>query len=321
MTNNLTTALQRISEGNFRDIALQSSDPFEALYRVNPEIATLAYAHKKDVLSLQILPYVARFRELQSDERISLIQGLVENYRTDAFRDVEKYRVDGDVKRVQTHEENETERTRGVHRGLTERTGMREIGKTKRKEIEMNGLFNLQKLEYESRVQMLRDHIEGQKYLSDNQLRAVHAEAEAFRGAIEARERIRADAHMSISRDRLEERVKVATIDFAKKIQQAEIRRGTLQDRNRANVITAYIQSQTQLCLDSFRMQTEVEIVNRKLEEKRVEVAGECYKSLQETAREGIGVIREAVSKGKDKSRFVIDVCGEKIVLEYESEE
>ncbi len=315
----ITTALQEVSGRDIRDIALRSYDPLEALYRVNPEIATLAYAHKEELLNSQLLPYVTRFRELQSDERIALVQGLVEKYRIDVFGDVAKYRVDGNVRMTQIQEGGETARTEMIQGGLTRRTEITEEGLTQRERVKFQGLFDLQKLEYESRVQMLRDHIEGQKYLSDNQLKAVYAEAEAYKYAIESRERIRAEARMQISRDRLEGKVKLATIEFAQKIKEAEIHRNTARDKNRARVILSYIQSQTQLCLEAFQKQVEIEVADRKLEEKRLEVRRDVHNSFQKSVREGMGIIRESVVRGRKQAKFIIDFGNSKIILDYSS--
>lgn len=312
MTDNITTALERISGNDIRNIALTSSDPLEALYRINPEIATLAYAHKENLLDSRILPYVTRFRELQSDERIALVHGLVEKHRIDVFGDVSKYRVDGNVRMTQIQEEGETTRTELIQGGLTRRTELTEHGLTERKKIEAQGLFDLQKLEYEARVRMLHDHIEGQKYLSDNQLRAVYVETEAYKYAIESRERIRAESQMQISKDRLEEKVRLATIEFAKKIKEAEIHRNTARHKNRTEVVLAYIQSQTQLCFDAFQKQFEIGIADRRLDEKRLEIRGEIV-------REGIEVIKESVSTGKKWAKFTIDLGDHKIILDYSS--
>ena len=306
------TTLQNISRAELRDVALNSYDPLEALYRVNPEIATIAYAHKEELLNSRLLPYITRFRELQSEEKIALVNGLVEKYRVDVFGDVAKYRVDGNVRMTQIQEEGETTRTEIIQGGLTKRTEITEEGLTQRKRIEVQGLFDLQKLEYESRVRMLHDHIEGQKYLSDNQLRAVYAEAEAYKYVIETRERIRAEAQMQISRDRLEEKVRLATIEFAKKIREAEIHRNIARDKSRAKIVMAYIQSQTQLCLETFQRQVEIEVADKNLEEKRLEVR-------KEIVSEGIGVIKESVVKCKKWAKFTIDLGGYKINLDYSS--
>jgi len=310
--NDITNSLQEISGNDIRDIALRSYDPLEALYRINPEIATIAYAHKEELLDSRILPYITRFRELQSDEKIALVNGLVEKYKMDVFGGIAKYKVDGDVRMTQFHEEGETTRTELVQGGLTRRTEITEGGLTQRKKIEVQGLFDLQKLEYEAKVRMLNDQIEGQKYLSDNQLKAVYAEAEAYKYAIETRERIRAEFQMQISKDRLEEKVRLATIEFAKKIKEAEINRDTSRDKNRSEVVLAYIQNQTQLCLDAFQKQFEIEVADRKLDEKRFEISGEIVK-------EGIGVIKESVSKGKKWAKLIIDLGDYKINLDYSS--
>lgn len=319
--------------------ALQSQDPLEALYRINPEIATVAYAHKDGLLAWPILPVITRFRELQAHEKIAVVRGLVEKYKVDRISDTAKYVSDNELRGVEVHESSETERTGIVQDGLTERTkitdaglttrveiteqgqttraGMAEEGMTaraeitesgltSRKRIEMQGLIDLQRLEYEARVQILKEHIEGQKYLSDNHLRAIHTEAEAYLIAIQTRESIRAESKRRISKDRLEERIKTGAIDFAKKIFEAETHRITVSHENRAEVIKRYLEAQTELCLAAFKMAAETEDARK--EQKR---------NTHETAREGIQVIREAASNGINEARLIIDVLGERIILDY----
>jgi hypothetical protein len=280
-----------MDESTISAIALQSQDPLEALYRINPEIATIAYAHKGDILTPQILPFITRFRELQSEEKISFVRSLVEKHRIDTMGKVITHQSDNELEGIRIAEDSKTERT-----------GMVQAGLTIRKRIETQGLIDLQKLEYAARVQMVRDHIDGQKYLSDNQLRAAYAEAEAYKQAIETSEKIRADTEMKLSSDRLEERVRIASIDFAKKMLEAEIHRNT----NRASVIQQYIRSQTELCLAAFQAQAEAEDTNRK-----------HHENIHRTIQAGIRAIRKSASSGKNDIRLTIDIFGDKIVLDY----
>ncbi|MDP3986644.1 MAG: hypothetical protein Q8P81_00255 [Nanoarchaeota archaeon] len=316
----------------FNDVSLQSSTPFESLYRVDPSMVTTAYARRNRLLTPQFLPYVEGYRDLEPNERVALTRALVEMHRMKSSGEVARFETDGKVRMVHTHETNETgrvkiretnetARTNTTQRGLTVRTELSEQGLTRRKQIELQGSLALQKIEYEARVQMVKDHIDGQKYLSDNRLKAVYAEAEAFRYAIETRERLRADVEKSVSRDRLEERVKVATAEFAAKIKQAETHRGILQDRNLMEMASQYLQNRTQLYLDALRMETELGIADRKLEERRLELMADSQKSMQETVRQGIDVIRTAISNGKGRANLVIEVGSERIVLDYSSED
>lgn len=68
----------------FGESELQAHHPLDVLHRVNPEIASLAYADNSGVMSPEVRPYVALFRKLQSDEKIALIESVTRKYGYDA---------------------------------------------------------------------------------------------------------------------------------------------------------------------------------------------------------------------------------------------
>tara|TARA_Y100000310_G_scaffold333062_1_gene409858 strand:+ start:578 stop:1543 length:966 start_codon:yes stop_codon:yes gene_type:complete len=294
--------LMRLNPDRLRGIALSSSNPLDALYAINPEIATLAYAHREKLLSSEILPYVARFRELQSEEKIALIGGLVEKLRIETEGEVAKYRVDGQVEIVRTSE----------------------AGLTRRAEIERDSLKDLHKLKYDAEVKMLQAHIDGQKYLSDNQLQATHIEAEAHRHAIETTERLRAETARRVSSDRLEERVRSAAIEFAGRMREAEILREREHRQALSEVARTYIEKQTELCLATFEAEVKMAAMFVEVEKARIGGETERYSSRQETARHAVTkaseILRELIPGGESSARVVISGLETPIEVRYEKE-
>lgn len=344
-----------IGKPEIRSVALRNTTPLDALYDLNPEIATLAYAHREKLLSPQILPYVARFRELQSDERIATIGALVEKLKIETGAEVAKYGVDGQVEMTRLSEDGLTTRTGIVQDGLTKRTKMEsevkfdyqkkmhelgmhhldsqvemtrfsEDGLTRREEIRMNGLRDLQKLKYDANVRMLQSHIDGQKYLSDNQLKATHVEAEAYKQAMQTRESIRAETERRVSKDRLEEKIKTAAIEFVGKIREAEIMRESNRTKVMSEVTQVYIEKQAELYLATIESELRTEAMQGEIEKERIKAGTERYSSFQETIRNVIDnaaeILKQIPNLSKESNiRFIVKTGEHPIEIRYTKHE
>jgi len=200
-------------------------DPIDAMWMINPEIASLAYANRNDLLKPEILPYVARFRELQTVEKLGVLNYLTENSRIELNERVNKVisRTQENIARLQ------------------------ESGAIERSKIEGQTLIDVSKLKYESRVRIVNAQMECQRYLSDNQLRATHIEAQALRDSIISSERIRAIARMKESSDNLEGVIKTAEFNYLSRFSEAEALRAIEDQRITADVVSAYLSVQGEL--------------------------------------------------------------------------
>lgn len=312
--DNTQLALQSMNPNNVRSMALGSSNPFDALYGVNPELGAVAYANREGLLSSEIMPSIANFRQSQAHERVALIQGLVDKYRADVMERVSNYQVDGQV-----------DMTEITQRGMTTRTRIEDSGLTQRTQMQLDALEKTEALKYEANVKMLKDQINGQKYISDNELKARHIEAKAIEKAMIKRTEIVAQAQKRISKDGLEEavrtaaidyakEVRTATIDYAREVQKAEIERGAIQDKNRAQVVETYVKAQTALCLAAYQMYFSIIEVRARLSEKEQDAA---------LIREGLDTIDNAVFQGPTDAKlkyeskltsFSLEIHHEKIV-------
>lgn len=246
---------------DFGSSELSSSHPLDLLYRVNSEIASLAYADKSGVMNPGVRPYVALFRKLQSDEKIALIEGMTRKYGFDAHIT--------------------------INRDTQNATTEREIIKSK-------NLVDLAKLKYDFGRAVVSDHIEGQKYLSDNELRAVRLESEAQVECVRLTETLRADTSRQLSRDKLEEIIRSSEMKYASLIRQAEIERGMNRDGNRKEIAMAYIREQAKIN----RAMIEFHIAEV---QAKARIGEAYYKSMGEIEKEGIRFLQET---GRNRFSF-----------------
>ncbi|MCD4771239.1 hypothetical protein K8R30_02355 [archaeon] len=246
----------------FNGSELQVSHPLDVLYKINPEIASLAYADSSGVMSPGIRPYVALFRKLQSDEKIALIDGMVRKYGFDA--------------QIEINRESENGMTqRGINEG--------------------KNLVNLAKLKYEFGRAVVKDHIDGQKYLSDNELAGVRLESEAQVECVRLTETLRSETSRQLSRDKLEGIIRSSELKYAGLIRQAEIARGMGRDNNRKEIAIAYIKGQVSI------NRAMIEFYIEEVKMKAV-VESAYYETMKEVGREGVGFLRES-RKGKFRFR------------------
>jgi hypothetical protein len=355
-----------VDQDLIRSSALQSSDPFEALYRVNPELASIAYADKKNLLSPQILPTLAQFRGYQSNEKISLIRGLVDHYSNqlqaettmygmDRNTEVSIYQVDGNVEMNRQTELSQTERTRITEGGMTDRTriserestkrnlntvgahvkmtdiheknktsrtGIRESNHTTRTQIETYGLVDMHRLKYEADVAIIQAQTDGQKYISDNELKARCFEAKANLTIIETQETLRTQTKMKLSRDKLEATVTKAAYEYATNIKNAEMLRDSNSHNNRKELITHYLNQQYDLAIKILEMEYQQVLEDDRLERISQKEKTKRQANVERTKRQAIKSAEDIlIKRGKDKATISVQINDNSIVVEYSLED
>lgn len=264
---------------------------FDALAQVNPEIAAVAYAHKDGILQPEIMPYIARFRELQTTDKLGVLNFITENAQIDA--NVEMNYDDNQTMRdvTQIRESNKTQRTGIREHGAikrvelqefreTTRTEIRESGATQRTDLECRAAVDMNRMKYEADVQIVREHMAGQRYLSDNQLKATYIEAQALEKAM----KIQSLTNRSMSKDRLMEVIKKAEFEYLAKIQEAEILRATEDQRITSNVISNYLAVQAQMYQLYLQHEFKLELIKGKTEKQ-------AHKSDEEMVKEALRAI------------------------------
>ncbi len=276
-------------------------DPFDALYHINPEIATLAYAHKSKILTPEILPYVAKFRSLQSKEKIALLGSIVDklgiesNERINIMRDVTaRYGIDSNERKHGMTTSAMRDISISKQNGLTERARIQantidnvcareQRGRTERELIHSHTALNLQKIKYEARYAIARNEGDVQKYLSDNELEATRVEAETLGGAIRFAAEARRDTELGKSQMGMETRIREAELSYARGIAKAEYIRDAATIKQRGEIIRLYIEKQAGII--------------REAAMGKAKATSEVYKTLQVFAKEGVRLL-EAKESG-----------------------
>jgi len=261
----------------FGESELQASHPLDVLHRINPEIASLAYADSSGIMNPRVLPYAALFRKLQSDEKIALIEGMTKKYGFDAH--------------IEINRESQS--------GMTRRTELMENGMTERGINQGKNLVDLAKLKYKFGRAIVHDHTEGQKYLSDNELMAVRLESEAAVESVRLSETLRSETSSQLSRDNLMGIIRNSEIKHSGLIRQAEIARGMGRDSNRKEIAVAYIEGQASI------NRAMIEFYIEEVKTKAI-VGSAYYDTMKEVGNTGVDFL-----KMSGKSRFSFKGSGE----------
>jgi hypothetical protein len=265
-------------------------DPFDVLYHINSEIASLAYAHKAEILTPEILPYVAHFRSLQSNEKIALLGAMVDklgiesNERIALMGEITtRYGIDSDERKHNRSEDGLNFRTRIQAQTLDGICAREQAGMTEREIIHANSAYDLQKIKYEARRLIVENQGNVQKYLSDNEVKATQIEAEALAGAI----RFSAEARRDGELGKANARVREAEIAYASGIARAEKMRDIASINQRGQITKAYIEAQAGIMRASVTGEAQVNSAS--------------YRALETGFQESARVLRET---GKDYVRF-----------------
>jgi hypothetical protein len=151
--------------------------------------------------------------------------------------------------------------------------------------------LDVQKIKYETARYVLEQHVEGQKYLSDNQLEATRIEAEALRDMIISSEQIRAAAQDRTTEANLVERITSAEYQYLSRIQEAEIVRQGREYENNATIAQSYLFAQAIITRSA---------LSYELAKKRAAglVDQASYQALADIAKEGVKLLaRDKVNK------------------------
>ena len=82
------------------DATRDEESAFRALARVDPDLAIIANADRRGLISSKIQPYIPHFRTMARKERIAVVHALVRKYEADAMVRHEEVRQDGKTTRA-----------------------------------------------------------------------------------------------------------------------------------------------------------------------------------------------------------------------------
>ena len=215
---------------------LVAYDSLDVLAHINPEIASLVYANKSGILTPEILPYMARFRELQTVEKLGLLDHIAECSR-----------IDADERKNQVVQVTKLGITKLREDGKTTRTFMHESGETERTGLMCRAAVDINKLKYEANVRIIQEQMSGARYISDNQLEATHVQAEALKYSIVRGEEIKAMARIKESQNNLAGIVKKAEFEYLARLGEAEALRAIGDQRMTAQIVARYLSVQASM--------------------------------------------------------------------------
>jgi len=290
------------------DSIIESVSPLDVLYHENPEVASLVYANKHNLLSPDILPYIANYRAMQHEEKLQCMREITNRLGIEAdWRKYEKG-VDGNIRQRDMIEHGQSERITTEQNQATERMKIHENSLTERVRIENNSNSDIAKLaileesnrskiSHESSIRhaeivnegltertkhdreaysdimktkyafnrhIIQEHINGQKYISDNELKALSVEAESQKEIIVFTESIRHGTLLQLSNDELEAKIKAAELKYTKSIQEAEVIRDTIFDSNRKEIVNCYVTEQSKIIRAMFAQEIELKALETK---------------------------------------------------------
>lgn len=213
------------SPGALRTADMQNYHPLDVLWHINPEVASIAYANKEKWLSPEIAPYLALFRKCQADEKIAVVRSIVD-----------KLAIESDERKneliVHTRERMGRFETEGAitqesikARAVIDVQQIASQAGIETELIKSESALQVQKLKYEAGRIFLEKNAETQKYLSDNEVRAIRIETDALRDVVLSAEQIRADAQNRATEASLIEKIKTAEYSYLARLKEAEAAR------------------------------------------------------------------------------------------------
>ncbi len=232
----------------------QCAHPLDALYKINPEIASLAYANKEQWLTPEVLPAIGLFRKMQRDEKIATIAAIVNALGIESEErkyellmhtnlDIERMGNETERRSIDS-EEKKHERSMSTLEQITE---LQEAGSTERTGMITNTALEIQKLKYETDVKIVEQNMTGQRYLSDNELKATYIEAQALGDIIAFTEQTQAETQRRAIDAKLKERIIEAECEYLARIKEAESLRQIECHRDNSKTIQHYIDAQAEI--------------------------------------------------------------------------
>jgi hypothetical protein len=271
---------------------IECYSPIDALYNINPELGTLAYVYRNKILTPELMPLFARFRELQSNEKIELMRFIVQKLGIEANEREIIAGINGEINRTKISEDSKTDRIRFIQNGLTEREniiakrenyasdnqrrGVEIQGKSivdrekiiaekeryfsdvqlKGIEIQSKSELEVQKMKCLTDAKIYEDRMKGQMYVSDNEAEARKIEALARKDSIVLAEQIRSGTLEKISANQLEAKVRTALIQTNARIREAE-------EMRRCKVELDYINQETMMHAHLIQVEVERAMANK----------------------------------------------------------
>lgn len=244
--------------------SLTGRHPFDVMHGLSPEITELIHLDNQGVLSPEVRPLIARFRDSESRERVAAIE---------AMAAVCGFSASLGIVRVQ------------------------ESGKVERAKIGAQTAIRLQEMKGNLARAISKDHLDGMKYLSDNALRATVYEAQAYTGTVRFVESIRAGTMRQLSADRLAEAIRKAELDYLGNLARAETERAGSLLAARRDVINAYLEAQAKINREAILASVEHDRADARNKEsyfRAAEALGkEGFAFLRETGCEKVVVVLE----------------------------
>lgn len=194
--------------------SIEIYNPLDILYHVNPEIAALAFANKESILTPEIMPLIANFRSMQSEERKTAIRELTKKLGIEAHERETLAEISSRIDINRMSETQYTKRVDIIDSGTTERERIRRESSLEqvvqlseaevRKTLSNNkSAVEIEKMKYFALMKMVNDYNNGNKYISDNDYKARKFEAEAQKEVIMFVESIRSGTMREISANQI----------------------------------------------------------------------------------------------------------------------
>ena len=238
----------------------------------------------------ETLEYMTRIQELGATIRTGIkTEGTVEINRkqqsSESWR--EFLRQVGGYSMIRIQQKQQTERTRLHEEGENFRTqsnnetqyviaNEHETGLTERLKIEQEGTYAIQRLKLHADVRLMKEYVNGQIHLSDNQLEATRIEAIAIRDSILGTERIRAATQRRISKDELIKIVKQEEFKYLTEMGKAEYLWRTESKKMNTDLLKSCLAYHSEL----FRAQLEYQVELAKAEEKKERNGRKVFEAL-----------------------------------------
>lgn len=263
-----------LSERNSKS-PIEYYSPLDVLYHFNPELGTLAYARRAELLTPDLMPLFVKWREFQSHEKIEAMRSIIHKLGIEAHeREIlaeingsitrtkisedgltnregiiserEKYNSDNQLRGIRTQAEAILEGER-IHSGRDKYISDNEL---RGLEIKSKAELEFQKMKCLTDAKIYEEITKGKMYASEKEADARKIEALARKDAIILAEQIRSGALERISANELEMKVKTLMIQTDARMKEAEMRRKHEMD-------LAYIQQETNM--HAHLMQVEAE--------------------------------------------------------------
>jgi hypothetical protein len=278
--------MEQLLQNNSLLYPVECYSPIDVLYRINPELGSLAYARRAELLTPDLMPLFAKFREFQSAEKIEVMKSIIQRLGIEAHEREIIAGINGEITRTRISEDSETDRIRFTQDGLTERENIiarrenyssdnqlrgieiqgksivdreKVIAEKERyfSDIQLKGIemqskaeLEVQKMKCLTDAKIYEDRMKGQMYISNNEAEARKIEALARKDSIVLAEQIRSGTLEKISANQLEAKVRTALIQTNARIREAE-------EMRRREVELAYINQETMM--HAHLMQVEAE--------------------------------------------------------------